>query len=234
MYSVLLWAKAFVLSAAIASAAFSATAKTVEESAGNVDADKSLQTVGEARDRQSGDLLYREYYYCSGDELFCTVVYRDPLGSVITRKTLDYSASSISPQVAVVDVRHARESMLVRDPNDTVVVDAGFDNYVRSQWSALVAGDTVKFKFLVVDASKPYKMRATRNQQAQCDQGKLCLTVEIDSWLLGLVAPEIELVYSLDQRELLHFSGTSNIRSVADKAQQVDIAYRYEDLEPPN
>jgi hypothetical protein len=57
----------------------------------------------------------------------------------------------------------------------------------------------------------------------------LCLRVEVDSWLLGLVAPTIDLVYDRESQQLLRFSGVSNIRSADNKSQQVDIAYRYLD-----
>ncbi|MFK7976336.1 MAG: hypothetical protein AB8C02_09375 [Halioglobus sp.] len=206
---------------------------TTENGAGPSERLKDLQTIGEARDQKGGGLLYREYYYCSESGEHCSVVYRDTNNTVISRKALDYSASLIAPSVAIEDLRQNEAFTLARKPESNAVVDAGFDNYVRSQWDALNGGEQVKFEFLVVGAKKPYKMRAQRDSDAKCAEEQLCLTVEIDSWLLGLVAPTIELVYSREDRTLLRFVGTSNIRSVDNKTQSVDIAYRYENLRQP-
>lgn len=191
---------------------------------------KPLQIVGEALRKGSDELLYREFYFCSADALQCLVEYRDPVGELISRKALDYTAGPHVPIVEIEDFRYGRSVELSREPQDNLVVDAGFDNYVRSRWEALSKGERVNFEFLVVGASKPYRMKAQRDDKAQCRRDNLCLQVEIDSWLLGLVAPTIELVYSRDERQLLRFVGTSNIRSLQDKAQQVDITYRYANL----
>lgn len=192
--------------------------------------DRQLQTIGEAKDQRSGELLYRELYFCNADALLCSVEYRDPQGELISRKALDYTQGPHVPRVAIEDFRHGRTEALERKPQESLVVDAGFDNFVRSRWQQLSTGERVTFQFLVVGAKKPYNMKAQRNDDADCEPHTLCLTVEIDSWLLGLVAPAIELVYDREARQLLRFVGTSNIRSTDDKTQQVDIAYRYDNL----
>lgn len=191
---------------------------------------QQLQVIGEAREQGTGQVLYREYYRCGEEGLQCTVEYRDLDGQLITRKALDYTAGPHTPRVSIEDFRHGQSVTLAREEEENLVVDAGFDNFVRSRWAQLSAGETVKFRFLVVGANKPYKMRAQRSAAPGCDAEHLCVRVEIDSWLLGLVAPTIELVYSRSQRQLMRFSGTSNIRSVDDRAQQVHISYRYDNL----
>lgn len=183
--------------------------------------------VGEAQDRRSGELLYREYYTCTDEGLRCSVEYRDAAGERIAFKTLDYTVARHAPLVVFEDFRHDRQVQLQLAPADDLVVDAGFDNYVRSRWAELSAGQTVTFRLRIVDADKPFRMRA--KQVGDCPSEQLCLRVEVDSWLLGLVAPTIDLVYDRDSRQLLRFSGVSNIRSAEDKSQQVDIAYRYLD-----
>ena len=185
------------------------------------------QIIGEAQQQGSDVLLYREFYFCEDDGLRCRVDYREPDGTLITQKALDYTVGPYTPGVKIDDLRHARKLDLLPDPEAGLVVDAGFDNYVRSQWDQLAAGETVKFRLQLVDADKPFKMRARKVSPDGCDAEQLCVRVEIDSWLIGLVAPPIDLVYSRDGRQLLRFSGLSNIRSVEDKTQQVDITYRY-------
>ncbi len=183
--------------------------------------------VGEAQDRRSGELLYREYYVCTDEGLRCTVEYRDAAGERIAFKTLDYTAARHAPLVVFEDFRHDRQVQLQLAQADDLVVDAGFDNYVRSRWTDLSSGQTVTFRLRIVDADKPFRMRA--KQVGDCPSEQLCLRVEVDSWLLGLVAPTIDLVYDRESQQLLRFSGVSNIRSADNKSQQVDIAYRYLD-----
>lgn len=185
------------------------------------------QIVGDATDQRTGELLYREFYHCRADGVLCTVMYRDAAGELIAQKELDYSRDPHVPLVVMEDVRHGRNVTLAREPEAGLVVDAGFDNFVRSNWRALIDGERVKFRLQPVDAKKPFNMRAQRDNSADCDAQKACFTVEIDSFLLGLVAPSIQLEYSLDEQKLLRFVGVSNIRSAQDTSQNVDIAYRY-------
>lgn len=193
--------------------------------------EQPLDVVGLASERSSGELLYREFHYCGEDGLVCLIEYRDPAGELLASKELDYRSSVHAPSVSVRDIRHSRQQTFEAQNEDGLVADAGFDNFVRSSWDVLSAGERVTFRFQAIGANKPYTMRVQRNDSQDCPAQNMCLTVEVDSWLLGLVAKPLELVYSEADRRLMRFSGVSNIRSEKDKAQEVNISYQYGDEE---
>jgi hypothetical protein len=72
-------------------------------------------------------------------------------------------------------------------------------------------------------------MRAVAPSDAACGPTELCLEVKLDSWLLGMLAPPIELAYDRNERKLLRYRGISNIRDSSGKSQSVEIHYRYRD-----
>tara|TARA_R110000823_G_scaffold27609_3_gene80303 strand:+ start:3187 stop:3879 length:693 start_codon:yes stop_codon:yes gene_type:complete len=184
--------------------------------------------VGSAYDESGDELLYRELHFCRDDSASCTVDYRDPAGTTIARKKLDYSSGSHRPSLVMRDLRTDKEYAVEPevDAPSATVVDAGFDNYVRSQWSTLTAGEPVHFRFKVVGFDDPIPMKA--QQEAGCAEGKVCLKVTVDSWLIGWLADPIELTYARDSQRLLRFRGVSNLRGPDGESQKVDIRYTYE------
>jgi len=182
--------------------------------------------VGEAFDRDDGRLVYREYHFCSPDGLTCTVDYRDGTGQPIAFKELDYTGNPYGPALVMRDLRSGGEEVLAFSDRTDLVVDAGFDNFVRSRWEELNRGETVVFPFQVVGIGRPLKMRANAMPDG-CEASELCLQVSVDSWFLGLLAEPIELSYSRTSRRLLRFSGVSNLRDGGGRSHSVDILYDY-------
>ena len=180
--------------------------------------------VGEARDLDTGETVYLEYYYCTDDALKCSVFYLRPDEKVIARKELDYQPSAKAPKLTFQDFRIDREVKIERADPETVV-DAGFDNFVRLQWNDLEEGEAVKFPFRMVGRDELIKMRASRQQQ--CEQDNLCLQIRLDSWLLGNLIDPIQLTYDKNSQRLLRFKGISNLRNDEGRTQKVDIIYRY-------
>jgi len=185
--------------------------------------------VGTAYDKDTGSILYTEHHSCTDEGRICTVQYRDTAGVTIANKTLDYRHSLFSPALTMSDFRADLELTLPAGADNNVVVDAGFDNYVRSIWKQLELGETVRFPFLVAGFDEPISMRVGPTTSGSCDSAVLCLEVRIDSWLLGMLADPIELSYSRVDRTLLRFSGVSNIKGTDGESLNVDIHYRYED-----
>ncbi len=185
-----------------------------------------LFATGEAYASQSGEFLYREVHFCREDGLLCEVQYRDGDGGVLATKFLDYQRSAVAPQV-VLQVERLQEKRELLPPDGAGhVVDAGFDNYVRSQWDALLADERVTFSFQPMGFDRPFAMRAEAETEG-CDAKHLCLLVRVDSWLLGLVAKPLQLVYSRESRRLLQYSGVSNLRNAEGETPVVDIRYSY-------
>lgn len=189
--------------------------------------DMTLQIVGNAYDQGETELLYREYHYCSSDALQCKVEYRDDSDELITHKILDYRQSLNSPELFVKAYREELDQRLALSNSEELVVDAGFDNFVRSKWEDLATGAAVVFPFQPLGFDKPFTMRAAERDEEGCAELQLCLTVRLDSWWLGLLANPIELVYDREERRLLKFSGVSNIRGMRGESLNVDIEYLY-------
>ena len=185
-----------------------------------------LFVVGEARSVKDGELRYKEYHHCSPDRQQCQVLYRDTDGNLFARKNIDYSQSLSSPTMTVEDLREGRTQLIDGGGEPDLVVDAGFDNYVRQRWSELYSGETVRFPFLIAGRDSPLTMKASREQEQSCDGGALCLSVTLDAWLLSMLVQPIELVYD-SERRLLQYRGISNIRDAEGRSQQVLIDYDY-------
>jgi len=186
----------------------------------------ALEATGSARSVDGGELLYREFHRCEPGGVHCRVEYRGADEHLFAFKQLDYSRAPWAPSVHFEDSRHDEQQTIEADKVDAgVVIDAGFDNFVREQWPALVAGETVVFEFQPVALDRPIAMRATVEEN--CERERLCIRVQPNNWLLGLVVQEIDLVYSRAGQRLLEFRGVSNIADSEGRSQAVEIRYEY-------
>jgi hypothetical protein len=191
--------------------------------------DLQAKIVGKAFDSKSGELLYSELHFCADDQLECVVDYHDSFGQLIARKTLDFSGGVYQPALQMRDFRRSLEFSFSNNEREDLVVDAGFDNFVRSKWDELNEGEVVKFPFKVIGIDSPVKMRALIDPAGNCNEQQLCLKVSLDSWVLSMLVDPIMLSYSRQDRRLLRFQGVSNIKGVEGESLSVDIRYDYED-----
>jgi hypothetical protein len=189
-----------------------------------------FQILGSAYDLSGGEFLYSEHHRCTRDNLHCSVDYRDGVGDLIAQKKLDFSDSPHGPALLMQDYRRAVEFELSSDNRDDLVIDAGFDNFLRSKWSALEGGETVNFSFLVLGVEEPLMMQATMDDSSSCPVQQLCLVVNLDSWLLGLLVDPIQLSYSRDDQKLLRYEGPSNLQGEGGESLDVVIHYEYGNL----
>lgn len=182
--------------------------------------------IGEARGVGEGDFRYSEHHSCSQDGWQCTVEYRDLSGGVFARKAVDYANGLHSPTLVMEDFRLGNTRRLEGNYGEGVVVDAGFDHYVRHRWEELTAGEKIEFPFLIVGRDKPLQMSARLDEERNCEPERVCLLVTLDMWLVSLLVEPIRLVYD-EQRRLVQFRGVSNIATEEGESQSVEINYRY-------
>ena len=214
-------------------------------------------TVGMAYDLQSGELLYRETHCISSDGLDREVVYQDPDDKLIARKLLDYTTGettpsfvqfnhysresievgfdqgSVSMKVIDSDSRSVNKAALAQ-PGETmpVVIDAGFDGFVRQHWDELLAGAEREFQFPFADRQSLVELRIqplSCSYETQTDQ---CFRLDLANWLLRVLVKPIELGYDADSRRLTRYRGLSNIGDANGDGLEVDIRYRYDDVAP--
>lgn len=183
---------------------------------------------GEARDQRTGALLYIERHACGSTPVRCEVVYLDPRGELIARKHLDYHHGDWSPALFLQDFRAGEDIEVAAPADPSIVVDAGFDNYMRARWQQLSTGEKVAFPFLVAGQEQPFRMVARSVVFPGCDASRLCLEVQPEAWWLRLLLDPIELVYDRSSRRLLLFRGISNIADATGRSHYVEIRYTYQ------
>ena len=202
---------------------------------------------GVARDPESRALLYREQHLirrADGKPTERLVLYRCADGTAFARKRVDYRRSMQAPEFSFEDVRlgyaeglrrtggghtvwvrdargQSERSAALDDAASRLVADAGFDEFIRSQWTPLVSGQSVPLRFAVPSRLQTLGFKVDRQApqtlgQEQAETFRLKL-----GGLLGWVAPHIDVAYGRESRRLLRFEGLSNLRSDDGRTQLV-------------
>lgn len=195
-------------------------------------ADSAPNVVGEARHPDTANILYEEHHYCTEALQLCTVSYLEYDGELLASKRVDYRFNKQAPDVIFKDIRRDQEFSASEAGRVDIVIDAGFDNFVRLHWNKLESGKSVQFPFQLMDRDKPLNMKVSEAADGNCNSRDLCLQVRLDSWLLAALIDPIRLTYDRQQRRLLRFQGLSNIRDSNGGRQQVDIHYSYNSAKP--
>ena len=197
---------------------------------------------GKAWDVRKTRVLYTESHwtrFAGSVPVDRTVLYRCADGTPFARKEIRYSPSVVAPAFSFRDVRHDyQEGLLWQDgkaslwhskdgirkskplpaaPN--LVADAGFDEFIRSRWSALSGKERQSLNFVLPSRLDSYSFSLKHGgKQLYRNEPALAFSLGL-AGLLGLVAPDIEVWYSSDSRRLLRFKGISNIRDDAGDGQ---------------
>ncbi len=194
---------------------------------------------GLAYDLRTGSLLYRELHRVeraadgSGRR---TVLYRCPSGEPFARKVVDYGDDPTSPRFELIDGRLGyREGVRVgaggyevffQEAADKaeesaplpsiegLVADAGFDDFVKRHWDALVAGQTQRFPFLVPSTLDAIEFKVRKHHEVIVDgERATVIRLSLGAWYAFLL-PHIDVVYVNETRRLRRFSGISNVRDL--------------------
>ena len=208
-----------------------------------------LTVIGNAYSTKNAELLYREMHYTLPSGSDYQVIYQRPDGDIIANKQLAFPIDGNQPAVEqsnslcgeFIKVEHPsadRISVTYREKTDKktkektfrkperLVVDAGFDNYVRENWDELVSGRKFHFNFLAPSRLRAYDFVA---QAIDCQrEGDFtCFEIESDVWYLDAFLDVIVLTYTADTRQLMGFTGLGNIADAKCDYMEVDIHYEY-------
>lgn len=222
----------------------------------------TASVIGEAYSLENKALLYRELHYYSDDKNDHVVVYVDENNNEIVKKTIDYRASYSAPAFKQVDKRNneilavewvdeqlkiayqpkfkdeLKEAVI--KPEYPLVIDAGFDYFVREYWNELLAGERIKFKYVaptrltLVGLTIQSKTCSTDfiddsikgEENKNLDQYS-CFQIKASQWLIGLFLKPINLMYSTNEQRLYRFRGLANINDEKGDGLEVDIRYSY-------
>lgn len=141
-------------------------------------------------------------------------------------------AAAAAASGAVESGQAGSDRVVARQPDADLplVVDAGFDGFVKTHWESLLAGESQRFQFPLAARETLLELQissANCGYESQTDQ---CFTLEPGNWLLKMLAEPIELGYDRQLRRLTRFRGVSNISAADGGRLEVDIRYRYSDL----
>lgn len=194
---------------------------------------------GTAVDADDGRVLYRESHFVAldGDRVSeRLVLYRCADGTPFARKRVaplfespwlpefdmtdarlgyregvDADGSSLQVFVQEPGAASLERETLAEVPAD-LVGDAGFDSFVRDNWEKLVAGETLRFHFLVPSrlGYLAFKVRQIGEERIG-DRPVRVFRLALGG-LLGLIASGIDVAYDADSRVLMRFQGLTNVR----------------------
>jgi len=213
------------------------------------------ETVGLAYDLKSDELLYSETHCVSEDGTQRDVIYKDAESKLIASKQVDYSSGVTTPsfvqhnlyssEFIEVGFEQGMVSMVIIDADSRetlksaqaqssqklpVVIDAGFDEFVRQNWDSLVSGESHEFQFPLADRERLVDLRIKPLGCSYVTQTDQCFRLDVANWFLRMLVKPIELGYDSKSRRLTRFRGLSNIGDENGNGLVVDIKYDYADL----
>ena len=212
-------------------------------------------SVGEAFSINSEKLLYRETHCQSEDKLKREVLYKNPDGKSIAYKSIDYGNGFSTPSFKQTNFQTSEETEVTVDKNIVtlsftdanreqkqktfeknafsdlpMVIDAGFDAYIRENWDSLVSGEQQQFQFPLVTRSALIELQASASSCSFESENSQCFKLEISNWLYRMLSNPIELGYERSQKQLIRYRGLSNIENESGIGLDVDIRYSYQNL----
>lgn len=206
---------------------------------------------GLAYDRSSGDFLYTEEHEQSWDGarlVSARVTYRAPDGSVMATKTLDFANGAERPTfrmddardgyVEGVSVRPTEIELFQRDKRESeleratlprpaeLVVDAGFNYFMRNHWDAIARGEVLAFDFAAPTRLDTYRFQARRTGERDVGgRPAMVVAVELATPLVRWLLDPITLTYDRETHELLEWQGISNLDDERDKPYDARIVF---------
>ena len=128
--------------------------------------------------------------------------------------TLDITWQKPSSETAMFELRFGGK----------LVVDAGFDQFVRANWAAVTSGQSVEFDFLAPTRGDYYGFVLEPGPKNRLD-ADIVVQIRPTSLMLRVLVDPIVLGYNR-QGALTHYRGLTNIRKNADANHTAEIYYR--------
>lgn len=216
--------------------------------------------IGTAWSTDQSEVLYREIHFADdpGHDRTTRVEYRRADDEVFAAKEIDYSVSATAPAISQIDYRNDAR-IITRHPNsspgpvvelevrphdsdeirrdnfdyrDGLIIDAGFDPFVRENWDRLANGRRVTTDFLVPARMDTVRISISKTDNGNCNfptQNMHCFIIRpagllrVVSWFVD----PILIAYDSDTRRLLMFEGISNLRDDAGEPRNALIHFEY-------
>jgi hypothetical protein len=218
-------------------------------------AEQYLAYSGLAASQRTGQVLYAENHvlrFQDGRLAERVVLYTCPDGTPFARKVATYE-DPLAPSFSFEDVTNGvREGVkageqrrvffrgIDQKPEKSIplqaspglVVDTGFDEFIRGNWYALMTAGPLPLQFLV-----PSRL-GTMNFQVQhvrsgSEEGVPTEVFRLKvQGVVGWIAPSIDVSYSKSEHVLVRYEGMSDLRDRAGDNLRADIRFRARDRKP--
>ncbi len=215
---------------------------------------ETFEFIGTAQSLNSQKQLYEELHQVTGncskagfEPAEHTVSYfKDPGDRRFAFKTLQYGEHPNRPSVEfhqpdfseTLEIRYSKSKQLTIDwqpPSENprrfqvtfdgrLVVDAGFDQFVRANWQAVIAGESLPFRFLAPTRGDHYGFVLEPAPKEKID-ADVVVQIRPTSLVLRFLVDPIILGYNR-KGALTHYRGLTNIRADRETNHTAHIRYR--------
>jgi len=214
---------------------------------------------GVAASQRSDQLLYGESHvvrYQNGRIAERVVLYTCPDGTPFARKHSTYE-DPLAPNFVFEDVSNGmREGVRLGEragagrqvffrgvdgkPEKTapvpqvsgLVVDSGFDEFIRSNWQTLMTQGSLSLQFLVPSRLETLSFQL-QHLRSGSEDGTPTEVFRLKlQGILGWIAPNIDVTYSERDHVLMRYEGLSDLRDKSGDNLRVDITFRLSDRKP--
>lgn len=205
-----------------------------------------INSTGSAYDVDTAQLVYTEQHTSTerndGKHLLVST-YRNPKGDEICKrrvifkngKVVEYMLrqgsvrnsesvirTSDSIEISVNDSAKIKQKIIPIDPNNEVVIDAGFSSFIVRNWEPLLAGETLNFDFVSVSRMSVIALQIRKVDEAQ-DSVEFSMTAS--NPIIKMMMKPIIVKYSSNNRQLAYYKGASNLKDEQGDHYQVEIKY---------
>jgi hypothetical protein len=209
-----------------------------------------LAYSGEAIDLDGRHFIYGERHFvrfAGGSPLERVVLYTCADSRPFARKIVSYAPGRFAPDFAMQDsISGVREGLATRGADrqiyfrrgasereekaplgriEALVADAGFDEFVRARWEALVRGERVRLDFVVPSrlGFASFKLRRLRSEVIAGVPAEVFRLSLSGMW--AFIAPHIDVYYTSRDRVLLRYEGITNVRDARGDNYEVRIEF---------
>ncbi|MEM9305595.1 MAG: hypothetical protein AAGE01_26025 [Pseudomonadota bacterium] len=219
-------------------------------------AQANTRYVGYAYDLETGKLVYTETHLeapTGDDDVTLKTTYRDGDGAAFAEREARFDGFESTPDFELTDRRFGYTEGVVEqaagfrvytkedgeDEEDMIeagrrplVIDAGFDRFIRMEWDSLQAGDFARFDFVNCDRLSLIALRLSKKESRMTEFGAVTdFEMEPNNWLIRLLVDPIIITYRDTDKTLLEYKGLSNVKNASGKNYVVRIFFPPEERE---
>jgi hypothetical protein len=212
-----------------------------------------ISYTGQAFTIKSGAFFYQETHsevIIDAKHCKTEVIYANEKGTKIGYKTLDYAKSTISPQYVLEDNRAKyREGAQItptgavsvyfqytdkeKTPNTKtfsvplpIVIDGGFNYFVKENWNAIISGCTLTFNFVSPSKMDYFTFRISKKADILFNKKAASLLyLELDNMILRWLISPIKITYDNKTKRILKYEGIANLSDENGKNESVTMEF---------